>query len=136
MKVFLSYAESDRDVAKELAALLEKAGHSVWYPDGALYPGENWALEIGKALDDSEAMVVLLSPHAMKSDWVQKEIEFALGAAQYRRRLISMLVKPTANVPWILKKFPIVRLDKGFGEATHEIASYIEHGFELTPAKA
>lgn len=135
MKVFLSYTEADREVAKGLASHLEKAGHTVWYPDGALFPGDNWALEVGKALDESEAMVVLLSPQAMKSDWVRKDIEFALGAVQYRRRLIPMMVKPTSDIPWILEKFPMVRLNKGIAHAAREVADYVEHGFELTPAK-
>src|SRR5437764_657828 len=122
MRVFLSYSESDREPAKELASHLEKMGHSVWYRDGALFPGDNWALEIGKALDHSEAMVLLISPEAMKSDWVRKEIEFALGAVQYRGRLIPVMVKPASNIPWILKKLPVVRLNKGAVHAAREIA--------------
>ena len=136
MKVFLSYARPDREVAKELASHLKEAGHNVWFADGALFPGENWALGVGKALNDSEAMVVLLSPQAMKSEWVRKDIEFALGAQQYQGRLIPVIVKPTADIPWILRKFPLVRLNKGLGEASREIADYVEHGFELSPAKA
>ncbi|MCW5553300.1 MAG: toll/interleukin-1 receptor domain-containing protein [Verrucomicrobiae bacterium] len=135
MKVFLSSAESDREVARELASRLEDAGHIVWFADDTLFPGENWALEVGKALNESEALVVLLSPQAMKSDWVRKEIEFALGARQYRGRLIPVMVKPTADIPWILKRFPIVRLNKGIAEAARQVADYVEHGFELTPAK-
>lgn len=135
MKVFLSYAESEREIARELASYLEGQGHRVWYRDGALFPGDNWALEIGKALEESDAMVALLSPQAMKSDWVRKEIEFALGAYQYRGRLIPVMVKPASDIPWILKRFPIVRLTKGMTEAAREIAEYVEHGFELTPAK-
>jgi hypothetical protein len=133
MKVFLSYAESDREIARELASHLEEAGHRVWFADNA--PGEDWILRVGKALNDAEAFVVLLSPKAMKSDWVRKEIEFALGTFQYRGRLIPVMVRPTSDVPWILEKFPIVRLNKGIAEAARQVADYVEHGFELTPAK-
>jgi hypothetical protein len=136
MKVFISYAASDRDVARELAEHLELEGHSVWYPDGSLYPGDNWALEVGKALGRSEAMVVLLSPQAMKSDWVRRDIEFAFSTVKYRGRLIPVMVKPTTDLPWILKKLPLVRLSKGIVHAAREVADYVEHGFELTPAKA
>jgi len=110
MKVFLSYAESDREIAKDLALRLEEAGNDVWFADDELFPGDNWALEVGEALNECEAMMVLLSPQAMKSDWVRHEIEFALGALQYRGRLIPVLVKPTSDIPWIFKKFPTVRL--------------------------
>ena len=134
MKVFLSYTEADREVAREIASRLEEAGHDVWSADNALFPGENAALEAGKALDKAEAMVVLISPQAMKSSWVRREIEFALGTPQYRGRLIPVIVKPTADMPWILKKFPNVRLDKPIAESSREIADYVKHGFELAPA--
>ena len=134
MRVFLSYAESDQEVARELASRLKEAGHTVWFADNA--PGEDWILRVGKALNEAEALVVLLSPKAMKSDWVRKEIEYALGAVQYRGRLIPVMVKPTSDIPWILKKFPIVRLNKGMAETAREVAAYVDHGFELTPAKA
>jgi hypothetical protein len=136
MKVFLSYVPSDREVAKELAGLLEKAGHDVWFADDALFPGENWASQIGKALKESGAMVVLISPLAMKSGSVRQEIEFALGASQFRGRLIPVMVKATPDIPWILKKLPIVRFDKRITEVSREIVDYVEHGFELTPARA
>ena len=41
--------------------------------DHALFPGENCAAQIGKALNAAEAMGVLLSPQAMKSDWVREQ---------------------------------------------------------------
>jgi hypothetical protein len=134
MKVFLSYAQSDRETARELATHLKEAGHKVWYADDALFPGQNIALETGKALDKAEAVVVLLSPQALKSDGVRQEIEFALGAPQFRGRLIPVMVKPTADIPWILKKLPIVKLGKNIEGTSLEIDEYIKHGFELTPA--
>ena len=136
MKVFLSHAESDCEVARKLAAGLREAGHRVWSAEDKLFPGDNWALQIGKALEESEAMVVLISPQAMKSAWVRREIEFALGTPQYRGRLIPVIIKPTAEMPWILKKFPQVRIGPHLDEACREIDEYIRHGFELTPAAA
>jgi len=136
MKVFLSHAESDREVGRKLAARLQEAGHRVWFAEDKLFPGDNWALQTGKALEESEAMVVLISPQAMKSSWVLREIEFALGMPQYRGRLIPVIIKPTAEMPWILKKFPMVRIGPRIDEASREINEYIRHGFELTPAVA
>ncbi|HSN87833.1 MAG TPA: toll/interleukin-1 receptor domain-containing protein, partial [Thermoanaerobaculia bacterium] len=59
IKVFLSYAHSDGNWARELSGHLEAAGFRVLDPVGQLLPGDNWSLEIGKALDSSQAMVVL-----------------------------------------------------------------------------
>lgn len=136
MKVFLSYAQADRDAARFLAEGLARFGHKVWDPADALFPGDNWALRIGKALQESEAMVVLLSPQAMRSDQVRQDIEYALRSAQYKGRLIPVLVKPTKDIPWILKRFPIVRFRRDRDEASRQVAEYVEHGFELVPAKS
>ncbi len=62
MKVFLSYSAEDREVAKDLATQLANAGLETWDPAEALFPGDNWALRIGKALEEADAMIVLVSP--------------------------------------------------------------------------
>jgi menaquinone-dependent protoporphyrinogen IX oxidase len=41
MKVLLSYADADREVAKEVASHLAEAGHDVWDPGDTLFPGDN-----------------------------------------------------------------------------------------------
>src|SRR5436190_1526828 len=110
MKVFVSYSADDGEVAKEVVSRLTKAGFNVWDPSDSLYPGDNWPLEIGKALQNSDAMVVLISPKSMKSDWVRREIDYALGSPRYKGRLIPVMVKPARDFPWILKRLPIVRL--------------------------
>lgn len=136
MKVFLSYSSEDREVAKELASRLAKAGLGTWDPAEALFPGDNWALRIGKALAESDAMVVLISPQSVKSEWVQHELQYALSAPRYKGRVIPVVVKPTKDIPWILKRFPIVQIGRDFGEAVRQIADHIKHGFDLTPATA
>ncbi len=132
-KVFLSYANADLAVARQVAAQLENTGHQVWFAEDDV-TGKNFALEAGKALDKSDAMVVLISPESMKSSWVRREIDFAMSTPKYRGRLIPVIVKPTPDIPWILERFPNVRLGKDIAEAVREIAGYVKDGFELAPA--
>jgi len=61
MQVFISHATGDQTLVEELATELQKSGINVWDPYRSLFPGDNWALEIGKALEASEVMVVLLT---------------------------------------------------------------------------
>lgn len=136
MKVFLSYSDEDRDVARELASHLAKAGLDTWDPAEALFPGDNWALRIGEELQKADAMVVLISPDSVKSERVQHEIQYALGAPHFKGRLIPVLVRPTKDMPWILKKFPSVQIGKNFVQAVREIAGHLKHGFRLSPAAA
>jgi TIR domain len=134
MKVFLSYSKDDGEVAKALATRLTVAGLELWDPAEALFPGDNWALRIGQALQESDAMIVLVSPNSMKSEAVRQEIEYALGSARYKGRLLPVIIKPAKEMPWILKRFPAVRIGPDFEEAVRQIAEHIKHGFELAPA--
>src|SRR5262249_25469458 len=125
----------DSETVRALLPKLAEAGLEQWDPAEALFPGDNWALRIGEALEDSDAMVVFVSPHSMKSEWVRHELEYALASARYKGRLLVIL-KLTNDMPWILKRFPSVRLGSNLAEAARQIADYLRHGFELAPAKA
>lgn len=107
MKVFISHAEKDRDFARELASTLSAAGFETWF-DNLVVPGENIHQAFAQALERSQAMIVLLSPDSMESEWVRAEIQYALGSRDYQGRIIPVLLQPTEQIPWILKKFSII----------------------------
>jgi hypothetical protein len=109
MQVFLSYENSDKEFASALSSELAKRGVSVWWDQQNLLPGDNWSLEIGKALAKSQAMVVLISPESMRSRKVRQEIEYALGHSGFEHRLFPVEVRPTDEVPWILSRFQILK---------------------------
>jgi hypothetical protein len=109
MKVFISHAASDGDFARRLAALLSKAGLEVWSAEEKLALGDNWALEIGQALEASDAMVVLVSPKAMQSQWVQNEIQFAIASEKFHGRFFPILLQPTPDAPWIFQKLEYIK---------------------------
>jgi hypothetical protein len=48
----------------------------------------------------------LLSPDSVASEWVRREIEFAISLPRFKDRLIPVLVRPTREVPWILQELP------------------------------
>jgi hypothetical protein len=104
MQIFLSYDQSDEAFAKALASQLTKRGLSVWSSADEILPGDNVWLRIGEALKKSKAMVVLVSPDSMRSEHVRREIEYALGQPNYEGRLFPVQVRPTGDIPWILRK--------------------------------
>jgi hypothetical protein len=105
MQVFISHSWKDSSLAKKLATVLEKSGFRVWDVSQNLLPGDNWAKSVAQALDESQAMVVLLTPESIHSPWVKNEIEHALGNSTYAKRLIPVLVGAAeSEIPWILRK--------------------------------
>ncbi len=116
MEVFISHASADRGLAEELTAELEKAGIKTWNPYRSVMPGDNWPLEVGKALERSDVMVVLLTHHAQESPTVGRDVQYALTSGNYRGRVVPVLVNmPTfeagREVPWVLLRFETVHVE-------------------------
>lgn len=115
MKVFISYSHSDEKLAKKVASILQDSGLDVWESWREIMPGDNWAAKISQELEGSDAMVVLLTPEALRSREVISEIEYALGEKNYSNRLIPVFVGPQekldgAGLPWILKHLGAIRI--------------------------
>jgi TIR domain len=106
VQTFISYTKSDREAALELFARLRAAGVDAWLDAVSLYPGDNWSLEIGKALDKSDAIVALVSVAALDSEGFRRELQYALGAKRFQNRLFTVVLEPQAaeKLPWILRE--------------------------------
>lgn len=76
-QVFISYSRRDLDFVHQLAADLKKAGLEVWYDVSKLGGGSRWRTEIENALQNSQYVVVVLSPDSIKSEWVEREFIFS-----------------------------------------------------------
>lgn len=126
MRIFISHAHDDAELARELSKNLESQGFEVFDPAVELLPGDNWHLEIGKALEASQAMVVLISPEGARSTSVQGEIQYALGSEKFEGRLIPVEVKPTRDVPWILRRFHWVRFQNDPAEAGYQVGRILK----------
>jgi TIR domain len=112
MQVFFSYSQADEEFARLLAKEMGNRGLRTWMPSNEVLPGDNPWLKIGKALENSHALVVLLSPESAKSELLNSELSYALGNLNFRGRVFPILVRPTTKIPWILKQFQIFETGK------------------------
>jgi len=117
MKVFISHSHSQTDepLVRKVTAALQNAGLDVWDEHVEVFLGDNWAEKIAQALRESEAMVVLFTPNALDSKWVNHDIGYALGEYRFRNRLVTVLAGPAEKlsedkIPWILRRFKIIKL--------------------------
>jgi hypothetical protein len=72
--IFISYVEEEGSIAKEVAAGLEKAGYSTWYYERDSEPGPSYLLQTSQAIKQSQAVVLIISPHSITSHQMTKEI--------------------------------------------------------------
>jgi hypothetical protein len=128
MKIFISYAARDKELASQLADQLSHEGFVVWDAAKELAPGDNWAEKIGRALGESDVMVTIITPGSLQSRFLQGDIQYALTSKRFEHRLIPVLVGSTTfeagkDVPWILLKMNPVYADpsRGFGEVVDRV---------------
>jgi hypothetical protein len=81
LKVFLCHAHADRDAVKALYARLTKDGVDAWLDKEKLLPGQDWELEIRKAVREADVVVVCLSKQFNQAGFRQKEVRLALDTA-------------------------------------------------------
>jgi hypothetical protein len=122
MQIFLSYDRSDEEFAMALSEQLEKQGLNVWRGAAEVLPGENLWERIGAALKASKAIIVLLSPESVRSETQQREIEYVLGDPKFQGRVFPVQIRPTPNIPWILRTFNLLDAKQGAAKVGATIA--------------
>lgn len=79
-QIFISYARKDARFAGELAEALRDSGIKVWLDADQLIPGQDFFLEIRKAVAESDLLIVIFSKVATASNWIAREAELAVQA--------------------------------------------------------
>ncbi len=83
LRVFLCHASQDKPVVRELyQRLLAEDWIDPWLDEEKLLPGQDWNLEIEKAVEATDAVVVFVSGTSVtKEGYVQKELRQVLDIA-------------------------------------------------------
>ncbi len=73
----LSYATEDQAFAEKLHTDLQSKGVSCWFAPHDLKVGDKLRTQIYEAIQKKDKLLLVLSEHAVKSDWVEREVELA-----------------------------------------------------------
>ena len=84
LRVFLCHASQDKPIVRELyQRLLLEPWIDPWLDEERLLSGQDWNLEIEKAVESSDAVIVLASTDSVsKEGYVQKELRQVLRIAE------------------------------------------------------
>lgn len=96
--VFLSHSSGDEELVRRVRDLLRRVDVRVFAVDD-LSAGENWAARVRNELTNADAVVVLLTPKAVVSDWVLQEI----GAAWALQKPVIPIVTESG----LLSRLPV-----------------------------
>jgi len=108
-RIFISYSRKDSAFVRTLAGDLEKAGYDVWWDVSDLRGGDDWLRVIPTAIEASDYVIVVLSPNAVISEWVEKEYTQALGL---RKKIIPIMLA-RSSVPFALNTINYINFAAG-----------------------
>jgi len=83
LRIFLCHSSVDKPVVRDLYQKLKTIEWiDPWLDEEKLYPGQDWDLEIERAVEVADAVIVCLSNNSVtKEGYVQRELKFALDIA-------------------------------------------------------
>jgi hypothetical protein len=83
LDAFVSYAREDSDWAARLVGELGRRGIRIWFDRENLLPGQDWNLEMDKAIERSRFFLAILSTNSVsKQGVVQREVKRAMALAE------------------------------------------------------
>ena len=94
--VFVSYSSEDSVFAELVKMKLNEAKMDVWLDQDKLDAGEEWRNEIDLGINESQAIILILSPKSCKSEYVTYEWAYALGR---KKNIIPLMYKKTKIHP-------------------------------------
>lgn len=98
LRIFFSYAEPDRAIARKLRSRLENLQSRdalKVFSDDDLSPGERWLSELRDELKNSNVILAVFSGNSAGSEWQMRE----LGAAwALNKPIIPILIDPKSAV--------------------------------------
>ena len=96
-RIFLSHSHKDHAFTARLAADLKAAGAEVWVAEEEI-AYDDFVKWINRGLAQSQWLVLVLSPDALTSEWVEMEVNAAINMVkQHRMRaVIPIVARPFA----------------------------------------
>jgi hypothetical protein len=94
--IFISYSRIDSTTADQLVDALEELGIDVFRDIKNIEWGQSIPAKVMEGLEGAAAIIVILSPGSLKSQWVSYEIGFATAS---QKRILPFLTHPALDVP-------------------------------------
>ena len=108
--IFISHSSRDDAIVATIRNALLGCKVAVWDDARQLAAGDQLEPGIRQALDESRALIAVLSPRTINSKWVTKEIRYALELQKQRGsayKIIPVMVdgiKPSGLAHWFAEE--------------------------------
>lgn len=103
--IFISYSRNDGKFARKLEAHLRKKGVEVWIDTQGIPVGIKWSTAVQQGLQESDLLIVIISPDSMISSNVEDEWQYFLD---HKKPIVPILLKPTDRIHFQLSRLQYI----------------------------
>jgi hypothetical protein len=130
--VFIAYARTDAPTVRVIAERLRSRGIETRIDTEDIPPGSVWVETLQDFIRNADTILFILSPASMRSQWCQREVEFAV---QFNKRILPVLVEsvPDDIIPPQLARLQYLVLtniddERAFGSLVDAIYAGAKYG--------
>ncbi len=136
-QLFISYDNANTSFAHRLAGDLRRLGVQVWIAPESIRPGESWVDGIERGLQESTHMLVVLTPAAVVSQWVKKEVNVGIARERQEKMKVIPLEVEACNVPLFLSTYQMVSFRSDYADGLNQLAGVLGiQGAQMPEAQA
>ncbi len=94
--IFISYRRKDLEFVTQLHQELTKRGISAWFDKESIEVADHWRTSIAEGIRDCKVFILVLSPDAVQSVNIRKEVDLA---ETHNKRIVPLLWRQTDIPP-------------------------------------
>ena len=126
MPVFISYSHADELMVNKLAAYLVKHNANVWVDTWELNVGDSILNKVQDAIQESSALLVVLSKSSVESEWCKKELSAGLMRELDEKRVVVLpVLLEDCEIPIFLREKMYADFRKNFDVGLRQILDAI-----------
>lgn len=128
--IFISYSRQDTEIMRKVKDSLAHQSLTVWVDEEQISPGtESWRRAIQHAIETSHCFVVILSPDAKVSRWVEAELDYAQTQAKMIYPILARgEIKDSVPFGYTLTQYVDIRsnFERGIRQLHETVSKYIK----------
>jgi formylglycine-generating enzyme required for sulfatase activity len=126
MRVFLSYSSTDRNLVEPIYLALRAQGHTVFFDRANLPAGEEYHMQIRRAIEKSQLVLFMVSPDSLEpGSYTMTELGIAQKSWEHPAgRILPVLLRPISleRIPPYLKSVTLLEPE---GDVTASVADQV-----------
>lgn len=104
--VFISYSHTDSAAADDIVAILDNLGVETFRDVKNIEWGQPISAKVRDGLESATAIIVIVSPGSLKSQWVAYEVGYGTGT---KKRVLPYLTHPSLELPGFMSDLAYVQ---------------------------